>query len=82
MGFDGRATPLARAPCLPCSPLLRVGSGCTHLLQASFGLPVLLPGAGVEPVPSRLSFPEHPVGSHLCPAAPPRAEPFSRRSQK
>lgn len=89
-GLTGERRPclLLRACCLPRVPaLLPLGSGCSHLLQASFGLPVLLPGAGAVLVPSRLRAGGHPSlsTSTLCaptsgPAAPPRAKPFSRRS--
>lgn len=42
------------AACPGCPLSSRFGSGCTHLLQASFGLPLLPPGAGAVPVLSRL----------------------------
>lgn len=68
-----------RACCLPRSPLssLLARDAHTHLLQASFGLPPLPPGAGAVPVPSGL---EPSAALPSAPAAPPRAEPFSRRS--
>lgn len=68
-----------RACCLPRSPLssLLAWDAHTHLLQASFGLPPLPPGAGAVPVPSGL---EPSAALPSAPAAPPRAEPFSRRS--
>jgi len=77
---------------LPGHPLSsRFGSGCTHLLQTSFGLPPFGPGAGVVPALSRLraggcratrpiSATVTPWASTFGPAASPGAERFSRRS--
>lgn len=65
-----------RAACPGHSLSSCFGSGCTHLLQASFGLPLLPPGAGAVPALSRLRAGgchaalhyHHHVGFHLWPS--------------
>lgn len=62
--------------CSGCPLSSRFGSGCSHLSQASFGLPPLSPGAGAVPAwsrrwplrcPSHHRHHHHHVGFHLWP---------------
>lgn len=82
MGFESGPWLVLCACCPPWAPsLLPLGPGCTHPLQASLG-------ACAEQAESRWL----PCCPSLCtsplwaptsgPVAPPRAEPFSRRSKK